>query len=189
MGRKPLSIDRDIFLDRTHGGRLVALLRELGFPVNPIKEVFPNGKDQFIRDPEWIKLCGEKNWVIVSGDKKLETVPENRQAVIDAKARVFLLMDSESFPQEWAAAVIVGHERMKEILDANPGPFFVNISKRTGSHVARLRYPHGYEKPPKALEHAITPPSEGPSPTPAVPAGEPAVPRDLSKAKPGKLFN
>lgn len=78
---------------------MIALLRELGFAVNPIREVFPNGKDQFIRDPDWIKMCGEKNWVIISGDKKLETVPENRQAITDAKAKVFLLMDSESFPR------------------------------------------------------------------------------------------
>jgi hypothetical protein len=114
---------------------MVTLLRELGFAVTPIKEVYPNGKDQFIRDPDWIKLCGEKNWIIISGDKKLETVPENRQAVIEARARVFLLMDSESFPQEWAAAVIVGHDRIKDIIEANSGPFFVNISKRTGTHL------------------------------------------------------
>jgi hypothetical protein len=56
-----LVIDREIFLDRTHGGRFVTLLRELGFAVNPIKEVYPNGKDQFIPDPDWIRLCGEKN--------------------------------------------------------------------------------------------------------------------------------
>jgi PIN like domain len=134
---------------------MVAMLRELGFAVNPIKEVFPNGKDQFVRDPDWIKLCAEKHWVIISGDKRLETVPENKQAVIDAKARVFLLMDSESFPQEWAAAIIVGHDRIKEILDANQGPFFVNISKRTGHHLARLRFPEGYEPPPRGEHHAM----------------------------------
>lgn len=159
------------------------MLRELGFAVNPIKEVYP-GRDQFIRDPEWIKLCGEKNWVIVSGDKRLETVPENRQAIIEAKARVFLLMDSESFPQEWAAAVIVGHDRMKEILDANPGPFFVNISKRTGAHLARLRLPLGYTKP-------STPAPTSPPPAPPsapVQAAVPETPIDLSQAKPGKLF-
>ncbi|HEY6488625.1 MAG TPA: hypothetical protein VIY99_05835, partial [Terracidiphilus sp.] len=90
MGRRQLKFDRNIFLDRTHGGRLVTLLRDLGFTVNPIKEVYPNGKDQFVRDPDWIKLCGQNNWIVISGDKRLETVPENRQAVIDAKARVFL---------------------------------------------------------------------------------------------------
>jgi hypothetical protein len=149
LGRKQLRFDRNIFLDRTHGGRFVTLLRDVGFMVNPIKEIYPNGKDQFIRDPDWIRLCGERNWVVVTGDKRLETVPENRQAVIDAKARVFILMDTQSLPEEWAAAVIVGQERMQEILEANSGPFFVNISKRTGSHIARLRLPLGYERPPR----------------------------------------
>jgi hypothetical protein len=165
-------------------------LRELGFSVNPIKEIYPHGKDQFVRDPEWIRLCGEKNWVIVSGDKRLETVPENRQAVIDAKAKVFLLMDSESFPQEWAAAIIVGHERMKEILDANPGPFFVNISKRTGSHLARLRYPHGYQRPHKSEELSSTSISVSSSEPASSKAQDPnsQLPSDLSKAKTGELF-
>lgn len=170
---------------------MIALLRELGFAVNPIKEVFPNGKDQFIRDPEWIKLCGERNWVILSGDKRLETVPENRQAVIDAKAKVFLLMDSESFPQEWAAAVIVGHDRIKEILDANPGPFFVNISKRIGTHVARLRLPHGYERPPRVVDQAIATETQAESSVGSAPNDDQqASPtsEDLSRAKPGKLF-
>jgi hypothetical protein len=141
LGRRQLKLDREIFLDRTHGGRFVTLLRDIGFTINPIKDIYPNGKDQFIRDPQWIQLCGENNWIIITGDKRLETVPENRQAVIDAKARVFILMDTQSLPEEWAAAVIVGHERMQEIIEANPGPFFVNISKRTGNHLARLRLP------------------------------------------------
>jgi PIN like domain len=191
LGRKPLSIERELFLDRTHGGRLIALLRELGFAVNPIKEIYPNGKDQFIRDPEWIKLCGEKNWIILSGDKRLETVPENRQAVIDARAKVFLFMDSESFPQEWAAAVIVGHDRMKEILDANPGPFFVNISKRTGSHLARLRLPHGYEPPTRAVDQVIATRTQVESiASPLANDNRPASAedKDLSTAKPGNLF-
>ena len=173
---------------------MVTLLRGVGFSVNPIKEVYPNGKDQFIRDPEWIKLCGERNWIVISGDKRLETVPENRQAIIEANARVFLLMDSESLPEEWAAAVIVGHERMREILDANHGPFFVNISKRTGSHLARLRFPHGYERPPKADLPDAAVAAPGNLATAAARSdepqrGTPELPAELSDDKPDKLFS
>jgi hypothetical protein len=88
----------------------------------------------------------ENNWVVVSGDKRLETVPENRQAIIEARVKVFLLTDSNSFPKVWAAAII-GRYRMQEIIDANSGPFFVNITKRSDKHLDRLRLPYGFSRP------------------------------------------
>lgn len=133
---------------------MTTILRGAGFVLHPIAEVYPNNAHKFINDPEWIKLCGENNWVVISGDKRLETVPENRQAVIDAKAKVFLLTDSNSFPEIWAAAVIVGRYKIQEIIDANPGPFFVNITKRADTHVARLRLPYGYVRPIHTSEAA-----------------------------------
>ena len=94
-----------------------------------------------------IKLCAARNWIAVTGDKKLEDVPENRQAVIDATVRVFLLSESNSPPEVWAAAIIIGRYKIDDILEANSGPFFVNINKRSDSHVGKLRRPQGYEHP------------------------------------------
>lgn len=123
------------------------ILRRAGFAVQSIYDVYPGNAHDSISDPEWISLCGANNWIAVTGDKRLETVPENRQAVIDARARIFLLTDSNSRPEVWAAAIIVGHYRMQDILEANVGPFFVNITRRADSHVSRLRLPPGYEAP------------------------------------------
>ena len=121
------------------------MLRRAGFKVQSIYDVYPGTEHEGVADPEWIRLCGSKGWIAVTGDKRLETVPENRQAVIDAKLRVFLLTDSNSRPEVWAAAIIIGHYRMQEIVDSNLGPFFVNITKRSDGHVSRLRLPPGYE--------------------------------------------
>ena len=123
------------------------MLRRAGFTVHHIFDVYPNNLHESIADPEWINLCGENGWVAVTGDKRIETVPENRQAVIDARAKVFLLSDSNSPPEMWAASIIVGHYRMDEIIDGNEGPFFVTIGKRSDGHVARLRLPPGYTPP------------------------------------------
>jgi len=122
------------------------MLRRAGLTIHPISEVYPHNAHKFIPDPEWIKLCGQNNWVIVSGDKRLETVPENRQAIIEARVKVFLLTDSNSFPEVWAAAVIIGRYKMQEIIDANPGPFFVNVTKRSDKHIDRLRLPYGFSR-------------------------------------------
>jgi hypothetical protein len=123
------------------------MLRRAGFRVQPIFEVYPGQQHDGISDPEWIRLCGERGWIAVSGDKRLETVPENRQAVIDSKAKIFVLNDSNSPPEVWAAAVIVGHYRMLDLIDGNEGPFFVSIGKRADSHIARLRRPPGFVPP------------------------------------------
>jgi len=133
-----------------------AILRGAGFKVHPIYEVYSGKTHETIADPEWIKLCAAKDWIAVTGDKRLETVPENRQAVIDAKARIFLLSESNSPPEVWAAAIIIGHYKMDDILEANSGPFFVNINKRSDTHVGRLRLPPGYEVPDQ-------PPPQAPS--------------------------
>jgi len=126
-----------------------AILRGARFKVHTIYEVYPGTLHETIADPEWIKLCAANDWVAVTGDKRLETVPENRQAVIDARARVFLLSESSSPPEVWAAAVIIGHYKMDDILEANSGPFFVNINKRSDGHVGKLRFPPGYDPPEK----------------------------------------
>jgi len=137
----------EIFLDRTHGKRMGAILRRAGFKVHPIYEVYEGTTHESVADPEWIKLCAARDWIAVTGDKKLEDVPENRQAVIDAKARVFLLSESNSPPEVWAAAIIIGRYKMEDIIEANSGPFFVNINKRSDAHVGKLRRPPGYQAP------------------------------------------
>lgn len=123
-----------------------AMLRRVGFTVHHIFEVYPDKTHESVSDPEWIKLCGENGWIAVTGDKRIEYVPENRQAVIDAKLKVFLLSESNSPVEVWAAAIIVGHYRMDELVDSNDGPFFVNVGKRSDGHIARLRLPIGFER-------------------------------------------
>jgi hypothetical protein len=147
LNKEHRKFGHEIFLDRTHGKSMSAMLRRAGFTVHHIFEVYPNKEHETIEDPVWIKMCGEKGWIAVSGDKRLETVPENRQAVIESKLKAFILTDSNSKPEVWAAAIIVGHFRMDEIIDGNNGPFFVNVGKRSDGHVARLRLPPGYTAP------------------------------------------
>jgi hypothetical protein len=147
LSKETPKFEHELFLDRTHGKRMGEMLRRAGFRVRPIYEVYPGTAHDGISDPQWIRLCGENGWVAISGDKRLETVPENRQAVIDAKAKVFVLTDSNSPPEMWAAAIILGHYRMSEMIDGNQGPFFVSVGKRSDGHIARLRLPPGYTPP------------------------------------------
>ncbi len=130
-GIKPI-----FFLDRTHGKRTSKILQSVEI------DVVLHGRwfHQEARDPEWIAKCGQEEWVILSGDKSIESVPENRQAVIDAKVKVFFFNDTNSLPEEWAAAVIVGRPRIFEIIERNNGPFFVTLEKYARSHISSIRF-------------------------------------------------
>jgi hypothetical protein len=112
-------------------------------------------------DAEWIAKCGVEQWVVLSGDKSIETVPENRQAVIEARCKVLFFNDTSSYPEEWAAAVIVGRPKLFEIIERNDGPFFVTIDKYTRTHISSIRFVgSGAPKPigPSLPQQAVIPP-------------------------------
>jgi hypothetical protein len=143
----PHKLAQTMFLDRTSSKRLVTILRQAGFVFQTIYDVYPNNAHEIVEDTEWIKKCGDNNWIIVTGDKKIETNVLNRQAVIDAKAKVFLLNDSNSKPEVWAAAILLGQYKMQDIIDATQGPFFVTVGRRCDSHIQRPRRPDGWVDP------------------------------------------
>jgi len=149
----PHKLGHELFFDRTSSKRLINILRTAGFVFQTIYEVYPDKAHEKTLDTEWIQKCGENNWIVITGDKRIETVPENRQAVIDAKAKVFLLNDSNSKPEVWAAAILLGQYKMQDIIDGTTGPFFATVGKRCDSHVQRPRRPVGYvDDSPQAAE-------------------------------------
>jgi hypothetical protein len=130
---------------------MTTLLRRVGFEVVSIFERYPNSEHENIKDPTWIALCGENDWVAISGDKRLEFNPENKHAVIESRCRVFILSDSNSYPEEWAAAVIVGNEKIQSVVRKNIGPFYAHIGKRANSHVSNAKFPN-----PAEIEVSVT---------------------------------
>ena len=135
-------LDCTFFLDRTHGKVLSASMRRVGFKVRSIYQVYPKKKHENTKDPTWIAKCAMENWIAISGDKRLETNIENRKAVIDAKCKIFILEDSNSLPEEWAAAVIAGRLKIESIIRNESGPFFMNIAKNARNHVSDFRVPN-----------------------------------------------
>jgi hypothetical protein len=97
--------------------------------------------DDMTPDPVWIERCANKDWVIVTGDKAIETDPVNRQAVIDCKAKVFLLDENNSKAIEWASAIIVGRRKLVAVTRENDGPFFASVRKNVNGVIAKVRKP------------------------------------------------
>lgn len=103
-------------------------------------EVHRNHFGQDDADHEWIPKCAANGWVIISGDKGLEKVALNVQAVTSSCAKVFLLTDSNMKGIEWAASIITGRHRMRKIIEENNGPFFATVGKGHDIHVGRPRF-------------------------------------------------
>ena len=115
LERQPDASPQQRFCDRTSGKRMTNILRQSGFVFQTIYAVYPDNSHARVLDPEWIKKCGENNWIVVIGDKRIETVPENRQAVVDAKVIVFLLNDSNSKPEVRAPLAIYAMTRSSTV--------------------------------------------------------------------------
>ena len=118
-----------------------AALRRVGFKVKSIWTIYRKKAHENTDDPTWIRRCVKEGWIPISGDKKIEDDPVNRNAVIEAKAKVFMLTDSNSHPEEWSSAVVVGADRIRTLFENNQGPFFANVGKQASGHVSRFRVP------------------------------------------------
>ena len=128
-----------LFLDRTHGNLIREKLPDFGFEVKACNRIFP----QTMTDVEWIAECAKQNWVILSGDKSIEEVPAERQAVIDGKCKVFMFDDTNSKSEEWLASILVGRQRIIHLVENADGPFFVTIRKFGHSHFTLPRFVAG----------------------------------------------
>jgi hypothetical protein len=150
------------FLDRTHGKAIRDWLKAVRIRFELHEHYF----DPEDADPLWIKRCAKEEWIILSGDKRIEVVPENRQAAIDGKCKVFLFDDTNSKTEEWAGAILVGRQRIFEIIERNDGPFFVTINKFAKSHISRPRYcAGGGPKPiPELIVQVQPKPADNPEP-------------------------
>lgn len=130
------------FLDRNHGKLIRDLLRRVNLQVFMHKEL---GWAHDKEDVAIIAECAKRNYVIVSGDKSMERVPEERQAIINGKCKVFMFDDShKTRTEDWAAAFLVGRQRILNIIDKTKGPLFVTIKPcRNTGHIGLPRFIKG----------------------------------------------
>lgn len=125
----------------------------------------------------WIADCASRGWTIISGDKGIEYDGVNRRAVIDAKAKVFILADTTSRTIEWASALVIARHKILRIAAENNGPFYCDIEKAKDDHVGKPRFQDGGGPIPKAASM-----SEAESAVPSDPTVSPALENDVPKS-------
>lgn len=95
-----------------------------------------------MKDVSIINECAARNYVILSGDKAMERVPEERQAIINGKCKVFMFENSDKTRvEDWVASVLIGRKRIMEIVGKTNGPLFVTIKpSRTVGHIGKPNF-------------------------------------------------
>jgi hypothetical protein len=122
------------YFDTTHGKLISELLRKVEVDVKNYRNLcLPADAD----DKDWIERCGSHGWVIISGDKNISRVPEERQAVIEGRCKVFMFDDSDvTRTEDWAASLLVARQHIMEMALRTNGPCFVLIKPcRVHGHV------------------------------------------------------
>jgi len=124
------------FLDKNHGLMIREMLRSVGIRVFAHKDF---GWRHDLSDIEIIHQCAEKGYAIISGDKAMARVPHERQAIIDGKCKVFMFDDTgKTRTEDWIASILVGRQRLVEIVQKTNGPLFVTIKAcRAKGHIGR----------------------------------------------------
>lgn len=135
-----------IFLDRDQGDKILPdFLRRAGLKVECHSAYYQAEE----LDDFWIRECARKGWLIFTSDKGVETDPPNRTAVIESKAKVFILQEGGARAICWAAAILVSRRRIYELADEHKGPFYVNLHRETGFLATKLRFPSAHEPQPE----------------------------------------
>jgi aryl-alcohol dehydrogenase-like predicted oxidoreductase len=81
----------EFFVDRSLGRSIVDGLRAAGLTVHSMADVYGEGRAQRLPDEVWLRDAGKRSWVVLTKDDAIRRRPAERDAMIDAAARVFCL--------------------------------------------------------------------------------------------------
>lgn len=98
-------------------------LREVGLNIEVHADHFKHDAP----DTEWLRACGDKNWVVLAKDKAITKNPLERHAVFSCKLAAFFLTRGEKTGQDNAAAIIKGLKKIANLLENQRRPFIARI--------------------------------------------------------------
>lgn len=79
-------------------------------------------------DPDVIKLCAERNWVLISCDDNIRYVPENKSAVIKNRVRAFFFGKGNYQGVEYGAALIVARHQIVKAIQGADGYLLARVT-------------------------------------------------------------
>ena len=115
------------FVDRSLGRTVVVdELRKVGLRVLSMADVYGEQAGQELPDETWLADAGKNDWVVLTKDDAIRRRPAERDALNEAKVRVFCLTNQNLRAKDQAQRFVVNRDRMLRRA-ATPGPYIYGV--------------------------------------------------------------
>ena len=111
------------FIDRFLGNKLAATLQDVGARV----EIHDAHFSQNSYDKDWLRIVGERNWVVLTKDKKIATRSLELKAVTEGNVRLFAFVDGDVPGVVVAQAFVNALGNMQQFIRGNQAPFIAKV--------------------------------------------------------------
>lgn len=114
------------FIDRSSGKSILAGgLKELGLNIEKHDDHFA----QNVLDVEWLRICGENNWIVISSDKAIKKNPLEKTALLNARVAAFFFTSAELTSAQQIEIISKGLKRIANFVLNNKRPFIARLEK------------------------------------------------------------
>ena len=127
----------EFLADRCLGKRVVGILQSAQLTVHTLTDLFGETQAQSMSDEDWIRHAGQRRYVVLTKDQRIQHRTMEREAVAEHRVHLFALGSGNLGFREMAGAFLTASARMIEIVDQeSPGGIWV--VSRNGDVVKRF---------------------------------------------------
>jgi hypothetical protein len=112
--------DRDI-----QGKEFKRIVRAAGIRLEVHSDHFVDYED----DAVWLPAVASRGWVVLSGDRRIKSRPQNIQAVMNSGSRVLTLVRKDTRNHLIATNFVNTLPKVLHLLDVEPAPFVATIGR------------------------------------------------------------
>ena len=120
------------FTDRDLGTRFPDVLRDAGLTVE-------RHADHFVHDApdeEWLAEVGRRGWIALTHNRRIRYTPNERQAVIDHRVSLLVMVGHAPFA-DLAHAFVATLPRIERFLRPHEPPFIAKVYRPSPAETAR----------------------------------------------------
>jgi uncharacterized protein with PIN domain len=122
----------EVFLDRSLGSDEIARrLREVGYPLRTMREVYSEKTAQKLDDELWLKKCSKEGWAVFSKDQGLrDSRTREYRALVRCEIKAFIL-PSAKMGEEMQIARYVDNRYRIAMKCNKSGPFIAIVERES----------------------------------------------------------
>ena len=95
-----------------------------------MSDVYPNETDEGVADVDWIARAGHENWVVLTKDERITRRPEEVEALVASRIRVFAIGNQHLTGPQMAGYDTANIHRIVQRA-RKTGPFVDTVHPRT----------------------------------------------------------